>query len=132
MTKNVAIFRQSANTESAITELLNALAACGYGLEQPGTSAILGWDTQGDRSVLDSAERAVAFLHDERGGIQLWRSETDDLFVSHLEGHLCLSFDGFTEAAETSLVLALRERNLLFEVADEDEVEYVLASWQDG
>jgi hypothetical protein len=88
---------------SSWPELRSALTSASYTLGYPSDGEIAGWDVRGERLTFANADEAIAFLLAGRGGIQFWRDETHDLFVSVAEDRVILSFDGYTSDEQDEL-----------------------------
>ncbi len=115
MTKDLATFQRE-----YLDRLLLALESLGYRYFHPIRNEITAWDSRGEEVVLTLKQEAIDFLRNGKGGVQLWSSSEEDVFISIAAGKVRLYFDGFTQSEQDVLIKLLLDQGLLFTVTDED------------
>ena len=108
MTKEIAVF-----DSSALASVLSCLRGATYRFRNPMTSKITGFDCMGEYRELATEEDAIGFLKDGNG-VQLWISDSEDVFVFADPGEVCVYFDGFDYDEAQQLMQVFRDAGLEF------------------
>ena len=117
MTKNIAICDKDSKEF-----LLSSLLELGYTIAHPNTGEIIGWDSDGEEVLLSSSQNVLSFLS-EGHGLQLWKNEQDDIFMSIIHEKPRLYFDGYTVDEEKEITAILESRGLYIKLVHEDDAE---------
>jgi hypothetical protein len=120
MNEDLALF-----TRGTTSSLLETLRRSGYAIANPATGEVRGWNSEGEMVLLASEDEGVEFLRSENG-LQLWRSDSEDLFVSIIMDRPCVSFDGMNDSEIAALIGALHSTGLQFELLLEDQLPEAL------
>ena len=97
--------------------LFSCLRNLGYSFANPASGEVSGWTADGERKEFDDVESAVAAFR-TGAGIQLWKSDDEDLFVLRdLEAKaIRVWLDGFSAPEANEIFEGLREHDIVFEI----------------